>query len=222
MRRTQTGKRIELTKRDIEIFKLLDRYLYLRSTFIHAFVGGASETRLKERLGHLYHECGYLDRPQQQWQFANARHMPVVYENSDAAREVLRQLGIPSDEQSPTIVRSGTCSNRQFAHSRMICEILASIELGVRTHPNLRFVSWSEILAKAPEETRNSPHPFRIPVLPSQASGGDWSVQRGAYIVPDGLFGLEYTIGEKKSYRFFALEADRATMPVARSAVGQT
>ena len=40
--------------------------------------------------------------------------------------------------------------------------------------------------------------------------------------MPDGLFGLEYAVGGKKSYRFFALEADRATMPVFRSSLGQT
>ena len=44
MRRTGTGRRIELTARDVEIFKLLGRYRYLRSTYIHAFVGGAFET----------------------------------------------------------------------------------------------------------------------------------------------------------------------------------
>jgi hypothetical protein len=55
MYRKSTGKRIELTERDIEIFKLLARYRYLRSTYyIHAFVGG-NRTKLIERLGHLYH-----------------------------------------------------------------------------------------------------------------------------------------------------------------------
>jgi hypothetical protein len=39
--------------------------------------------------------------------------------------------------------------------------------------------------------------------------------------VPDGLFGIEYSVGDKKAYRFFALEADRGTMAVARSTAGQ-
>src|SRR5580692_9118008 len=68
MRRTRTGRRIELTPRDIEIFRVLARYRYLPSTYIYAFVGGASETRFKERLGDLFHE-GYLDRPGRQWDF---------------------------------------------------------------------------------------------------------------------------------------------------------
>ena len=220
MSRTRTGTRIELTARDIEIFKLLERYRYLRSTFIHAFVGGASETRFKERLGHLYHEGGYLDRPLLQWQFANSRHMPVVYENADAARQVLCGHGLLDAQNGLSPVRTG--ANRQFAHSLMICEILASIELGVRYEPNLRFISWPEILAKAPETTRNSPHPFRIPVPVSQAQAEQRTFQGNAYIVPDGLFGLEYAADRKKSYRFFALEADRATMPVVRSGSDQT
>jgi len=56
----------------------------------------------------------------------------------------------------------------------------------------------------------------------SQAPGEGQLVQVGAYIMPDGLFGLEYAAGGKKSYRFFVLEADRATMPIVRSSLGQT
>jgi len=40
--------------------------------------------------------------------------------------------------------------------------------------------------------------------------------------VPDGLFGIEYSSGEKKAYRFFAVEADRGTMPISRSNGSQT
>ena len=65
--------RIALTPRDIAIFQLLGNYRYLRSTYLHAFVGGASQTRFKERLGDLFHE-GFIDRPEKQWELANARH----------------------------------------------------------------------------------------------------------------------------------------------------
>jgi hypothetical protein len=206
MRRTRTGKRIELTSRDIEIFKLLGRYRYLRSTYIHAFVGGASKTRFKERLGDLFHE-GYLDRPNQQWEFANARHMPVVHECGRAAVQALRAGGLALEGANTLLADS---PHRQFLHSLMTCEVLASLDLGVRTNPSLRLIGWPEILGRAPEATRLSPTPFRIPV-PS-----------GGHVIPDGLFGIEYASGGAKSYRFFALEADRGTMPVARSGAGQT
>jgi hypothetical protein len=206
MRRTKTGKRIELSPRDIEIFKLLLRYRYLRSTYIHAFVGGASETRFKERLGDLFHE-GYLDRPSQQWEFANARHMPVVHECGRAAVRALRASGLVLEAANTLLADS---PHRQFLHSLMICEALASMDLGVRANPALRLIGWQEILGRAPEATRASPAPYRIPA-PS-----------GGYLVPDGLFGIEYRSGGTKTYRFFALEADRGTMPVARTGANQS
>jgi hypothetical protein len=36
------------------------------------------------------------------------------------------------------------------------------------------------------------------------------------------MFGLEYTYGGTKAYRFFALEADRGTMPIGRTNPNQT
>ncbi|HEY4940021.1 MAG TPA: replication-relaxation family protein [Rhizomicrobium sp.] len=206
MRRTRTGKRIELTSRDIEIFKLLGRYRYLRSTYIHAFVGGASETRFKERLGDLFHE-GYLDRPTQQWEFADARHRPAVYEIGAGARRVLQEAGGTSGDARTFLSEA---FHRQFLHSLMICELLASLDIGIRANPRLRLIAWPEILGRAPEATRSSPTPFRVP-LPS-----------GGYLVPDGLFGIEYGSTGAKAYRFFALEADRGMMPVARSNSSQS
>ena len=206
MRRTQIGKRIELTARDIEIFKLLCQYRYLRSTYIHAFVGGKSVTRFKERLGDLFHE-GYLGRPSQQWEFADARHRPAVYEIGTGAMRILRETGAAPGDARTFLSETG---HQQFLHSLMICEVLASLELGTRADPGLRFIGWPEMLGKAPEATRSSPALFRFP-LPS-----------GGQLVPDGLFGIEYRSGETKTYRFFALEADRGTMPVARSSAGQS
>lgn len=201
MTRSRIGKRIMLTKRDIEIFRLLRRYRYLRSTYIHAFVGGASETRFKERLGDLFHER-YLDRPSQQWDFADARCMPVVYESGRGSRKALRACGSGLDEDGRQVAAT---AHRQFLHALMICEALASIELAVREDENLRFIAWPEILARAPEAIRASRTPLRLPI-PS-----------GGYLVPDGVFGIEYRDKGTKTFRFFALEADRGTMPIART-----
>src|SRR5712692_10132880 len=113
MRRISTGKRVELTERDIELFKLLDRYHYLRSNFLYAFLGGKSETRFKERLGHLYHDGGYINRPAQQWQFANCRYMPVIYELDTKGEKLLRDQGLVRDT-SPLLTKGRTGAYRQF------------------------------------------------------------------------------------------------------------
>jgi hypothetical protein len=206
MRRTRTDKRLALTTRDIEIFNLLRRYRYLRSTYLHAFVGGASTTRFKERLGDLFHE-GYIDRPCQQWEFANARCMPAVYKSDRGSFQAPRAYGAGLGEVSTFLADT---AHRQFLHSLMTCEVLASLDIGIRADPHLRFIAWPEILARSPEATRSSGRPFRLPV-PS-----------GGYLIPDGLFGIEYAQDGKKVYRFFAFEADRGTMPVSRSKPGQT
>src|ERR1700688_2731179 len=137
MRRVSAGKRIELTDRDIELFKLLNRYRYLRSNFLHTFLGGISETRFKERLGHLYHDGRYINRPAQQWQFANCRHMPLIYELDEKGEQVLRQQGL-AQYDSPLLQKGRTGACRQFAHEVMICDCIASIELGMREDPTLR------------------------------------------------------------------------------------
>ncbi len=208
MKRQPTGKRVELSLRDLAIFDLLTRYRYLRSTYIHAFVGGASETRFKERLGDLYHEGGYLDRPKRQWDCVNARYMPLVYENTPRAIEVLHASGRVAEA-----IHSKR-SDRQFTHTLLTCEILASIELAARDHPGLRFISSSEILAKAPQHAAEALNPLALSVSAGRG--------RANLVVPDVLFGLEYDEGDRKSYRFFALEVDRGTMPVKRSRQGQT
>lgn len=203
MRRARSGKALALSDRDIEIFRALVRYRYLRSTYLHSFAGGASATRFKERLGDLFHE-GYLDRPDRQWEFADARNRPVVYALGTRAQRILVELRGERHE-ARTFLGS---ESRQFQHATLICACLASIELATRMS-SVRFIAWPEMLAKAPETTRRSPMPQRIAV--GQAA-----------IVPDGLFGLEYTTGGTKSYRFFALEVDRGTMPLVRSDPRQT
>ena len=222
MHRVSTGKRVELSDRDIELFKLLNRYHYLRSNFLYAFLGGNSETRFKERLGHLYHDGRYINRPEQQWQFANCRYMPVIYELDDKGEQVLRDRGLMQSD-SPLLKKGRAGAYRQFAHQLMICDCIASIELGVRQDQNLRFISWQEIIVKAPEKTRNLDNPFELPVSISYTFPRTGNTHRADIrIVPDGLFGLEYTRDGQKTYRFFALEADRNTLPVTRSDLHQT
>lgn len=222
MRRISLGKRIELSDRDIELFKLLNRYTFLRSNFLYAFVGGNSETWFKGRLGDLYHDGRYINRPEQQWQFANSRYMPVIYELDTKGEQALREHGLSLND-SPLIKNGRMGAYRQFAHQLMICDCMASIEIGVREDPNLRFISWREIMAKAPETTREADNPFEIPITITHTFPGTGQTRStDIRIVPDGLFGLEYVHGELKTYRFFALEADRGTMPIMRSNLHQT
>lgn len=213
--RQSTGKRIALTSRDLEIFRLLGRYRYLRSTFIHAFVGG-DRTKLIERLGHLYHEGEYINRPAQQWQAVNARYQPAIYELDAKGEAQLAESGL-AVEAATWLGRDRTTRQHQFAHALMICDVLASIELGAHANPSLRFITWQEILAhpRCPHGNHGARQPieFRLGIETDSAGRG----LSANTIVPDAVFGIEYTGDGRKTYRFCAVEADRATMPVTRT-----
>jgi hypothetical protein len=206
--RKRTGKTIALTERDLEILRLLARYRYLRSNFIYAFVGGY-EKRLIERLGDLFHE-GYLNRPAQQWRAFNARYTPAIYELDDLGERILEQHGSDSREVSSLVARGRMGANREFAHAMMIADTLVSIELGARKAIGIRFISWTEILSRAPQATRDARNPFSIPVSIAHTfrTGSAQTARFG--LVPDAVFGLEYAAEGHKLYRFFALEAERA------------
>ncbi len=223
MHRRATKRRVELTARDIAILKLLSRYRYLRSTHLYALVGGKSKRRFVERLGSLYHEGAYISRPEQQWQTINARYMPAVYELDEAGECTIRERGLLDEAAFPVLRKGKPGEARRYHHELMICDIMASIEIGVRTDPSLSFISWPEILAKAPEATRRSEKPLGIAVPVSYTcprTGQALSCDRP--LVPDAIFGIEYTTNGRKSYRFFALEADRNSEPVVRSTLDQT
>ena len=113
-------------------------------------------------------------------------------------------------------LRRGREAHLQFAHQVMICDFLASIELGIRSTPGLRFISWRDILNsdRMPESTRRSPHPARLPVKLSYTFKNGRTYELDKPVEPDAIFGIGYPDG---SFAFFALEADRATMPVERS-----
>ena len=219
MRRQQTAKRIELTPRDIKILLLLNRYRYLRSSHVHQLVGGKSKRRFIERLGHLYHEGGYVNRPAAQWQAVNARYMPAVYELGEAGEQVLAARGLAQID-SPLLHR-GRGNGFLFHHELMVSDILSSIEIGIRARRDLRFISWQEILTRAPDAARHSGTPFELPVsIAHQFSSRREICDKP--VNPDAVFGIEYAVEGQKSYRFFALEADRSSEPVCRSNLQQS
>jgi len=223
MRPAASGKRIELTERDLAIFRLLSRYRYLRSTHLHAFVGGKSYKRFIERLGHLFHEGGYLNRPQQQWQAINARYAPAVYELGERGWDIVREQGL---DQAPLKSRkNGQRVIRQYQHELMICDVVSAIEFGIRDNPNLRFIAWPEILQspKMPVSSRDCPNPLAMPVSVSYACPQTKNFYRSDKpLIPDAVFGIEYNSIGHKQYRFFALEADRNTEPVTRGNLEQS
>jgi hypothetical protein len=200
-KRCPTGKPVILSRRDVEIFKLLNRYRYLRTSTIAAFLAKKDKTHVSRRLADLYHEQPYLSRYDTRRKLANADHQDDVYELTALSRQVLGLNGTLARTTDTQVGNNG--EYRYFQHALMICDILSSIELGCM-QGGIRYIGWEEIVAKAMVKEYK---------VMAHWEGKEYPV------VPDGLFGLEYP---DKSFRFFALEADRGTEPLVRTNLLQT
>jgi hypothetical protein len=212
------SKKAQLTARDVEIFRLLQRYRYLSADYIHAFIGG-SKKRLVERLNLLQREPNfYLSRPGQQRQTYNANYRSLIYENDTGADRVLQNRGYFDPTESIAWLNRGRESHTTFPHSVMICEALASIELGLKGNMGLRFIPWQEIEKRMPEQARGSKHSHCLPVSITHIIAGKEHRSSKA-LMPDAVFGIEIA---GKGARFFALECDRDHEPLVRSNMEQT
>jgi len=98
-------------------------------------------------------------------------------------------------------------------HALMVSEIMVALETACRKRRGTRLLM-SDML-ELPPAAANRRQPFQ------------WTVEIAKGIkcgvIPDRVFGLEYpTKSGKQNRTWFFLEADRATMPVARSRLDQT
>lgn len=160
---------LQLTPRDIEIFKALNRYRWARANFLHRLVGG-SKQNVHRRLGILCKQ-GLLVRPEQQRQSWNARYAPRVYALTEKSKEALGQHGIP-----PITYDRGS---RQFWHQLMVADILISFETIAKIN-GLSFRLAPDIIADKPLK------------LPCYIEWREQKVSRG--IEPDALFALGDTL----------------------------
>lgn len=198
---------ISPTERDIEILKLLARYRYLPSDYIHAFIGGNAKA-LSRRLNLLSRKPNlYLARPDQQRESASANHRPIIYELDERGARLLRDHGVSVQPKT---------YHRNFGHELMVAQVTASIELGTKECTPTRLISWSEILGSSntPAATRSARTPAAIPVTFSLGTD-----QVTLNLTADAQpFGLERVIEARRTYLFFpGIEADCATEPLDAS-----
>jgi len=202
-----TGKRVTPQPRDLLWFAKLAEHGPLPSSFLLAFAKDThkSEKRAKERLTDLFNEDNttdkgaYLTRPIQQFRTIDARYNQLVYDLSPASAAALRKSGCTIRP-----ARSGP-----WQHSLMVSCITASIELACHEHGDVNYIPQSRILKRADTSLRWSTN------ICDPDSGATYEKD----LLPDAVFGLEYRTAAGKRYRFFALEADRATEPLCSSQI---
>ena len=203
LKATSTGKRVSPTERDLLWFTKLHEHGPLPSSFLLEYTRSShkSEKRAKERLTDLFNEAytphggPYLLRPPQQFRTIDSRYNQLVYDLAPAA---LKALAVQQGNQVTKPSRSGP-----WLHSLMVSCITASIELACLERDDLSYIAQHRILVRAKTELR---YPIR---MADPATG----LEHDKHLIPDAIFGLEYHAAAGSRFRFFAVEADRATEP---------
>jgi hypothetical protein len=201
--RQSTGKRVSPTKRDMLWLQKLAEHGPLPTSFLLAFSGGshASEKRARERLCDLFHEDNtpdggpYFIRPPQQFRTIDSRYNQLVYDLAPAGWRSLQRAGVD--------VAQYNAPSGPWLHRFMTACITASIELACLKHASISYIPQSQILQRAGTRLR-CPVTITDPVTKRQMTKD---------LIPDALFGLQYHTPEGDRFRFFAVEADRATEP---------
>lgn len=209
--RQPTGKNIELTDRDIEIFQLLYRYRYLRSDRILSWFAPCSENRLKERLGDLYHEGFYINRPNAQWNQVNSGLMSVTYELTKKGLNAFLEHAGQSTLPEPVVSHAGLRPKeiRQFDHALAISHAVFDLEMAFKDKPHQRLIFEHEILSRASKKLGKEITQTRLPItLPCSPYMPRQRKPHNTWAVPDALFAVETIENENPLYRFYMLEVE--------------
>lgn len=178
---------MELTPRDAEVLRLLQRHRFLRSHQLAALIGG-SRQQLLRRLQSLYHH-GFVERPLAQidyYQRGGSQSMVYGLANRGAAHLARADgYGVPRFDWN---ARNRHTTRLFLEHALMISEIIVSLDLAARSISGVRILHHDE-----------SPK-WKVPLRGSAP----------VTVIPDALFSVQHN-GDTI---LFALEADRGTMPV--------
>ncbi len=197
-----TGKRVAATDRDLLWFRKLAEHGPLPTSFLLQYAENIrlSEKRARERLTDLFNEGNtvddgaYLSRPPQQFRTLDSRYNQLVYDLAPAGERALQRMGLATT----SAINSGP-----WLHRLMVSSITASIELATLERSDIAYIPQSKILTRAGTDLR-FPVTITDPVT-KRVQDKD--------LIPDAIFGLEYKSETGSRFRFFALEADRATEP---------
>lgn len=215
MRRAPTGKRLVLGERDFDIFGLLYQLSMLRSVDLIALIKPRSEKRFIERLGHLYHDGGFIDRPSQQWEHGKALQQPVTYSLRPEGRAAFEEHGPLPHRLILSHRRQPGHRIPQFRHALGTSVALARIVVDMADAEDQRIVSIEEIKARIKDRDGGSSSILSIPVtIPHSKFNPSNAIHTS--IVPDALYGIAYGHNGSAGYRFFAVENEHKS-PLKRS-----
>jgi hypothetical protein len=111
--------------------------------------------------------------------------------------------------------RRDTNTTRLFLdHTLAVTDFMVALEQACREHGDIRIIEPDEILVHASERVQRQQNPFMWETRVRW--GGE---EHRIHVAPDKVFGIEDADGSR---RYYFLEMDRGTMPVARSDIRHT
>jgi Replication-relaxation len=203
--RTSAVAPFDLTQRDRDIIRQVNRHRFLRSSHIVALVGGSSQQVLR-RLQLLYHHR-YLERPRCQLDFYyKTGSQPIAYGLGDRGAYLLRESGV--DFPHPRSSEKNSAVTRPYLeHALSVSDVMVALELSCRKHGHALFVAKDEF--PTPQDGMELPSRWSVEVRPGLTLG----------LIPDRVFALDTPDSGRAC---FFVEADRGTMPVVRTDLFQT
>ena len=149
-----------ITPQVLEVLALLARYRYLRKSFIDGLLPHRSADSMNRTLKRLRTQ-GYVSLPREQFRGYNSLYCCYIYQITPKGLEVMKDS---QPERATNLLSQGSdASVKNFAHSMMICDALASIEIGAG-QSDCAFIPLDAILERAEHN-----NPLKL-ALPDQGS----------------------------------------------------
>lgn len=115
-----------ITARDLQILRYLKRYPFLDTPHLLMLAGGKNVDALNTRLRELAY-AHLINKPPEQRNLINALSRPLIFELDKLGQKILDTHDIEEEAGIST-------SRAWFAHSVMICNVVANIEAGATKH----------------------------------------------------------------------------------------
>lgn len=209
---------MRLTPDDIAILRHVAEHRFLRSTHLVALLNRPAK-KIVERLGKLYHNA-YLDRPRTQLDYyATCGSAPYVYGLGNKGADVLAERHGRPRRRIDWTDKNRSAGRIFIEHTLMIANLMIALDLAVRRRDDVRLIGSGEILANVAGTGSKARFAPRNPWMLAARCNSNGKT-REARIIPDKVFGLEFSKAGRRNY--FFVEADRGTMPIVRAHPRQT
>jgi hypothetical protein len=170
----------KLNGRHIKLLVALERYGKSDINHLQLLVGSPTTWNIDDQLRELF-DTGLVDKLNNRLHGRDTTTDPDIYSKNKAGTDWLKDHNLVPHRAI------WSAQGGQAPHNLKVVLALQTIEAAV-TKAGLRFITWDELLADAPEETKKLKSPWRFAItVPSEDPDKKSTI---IHIVPDALFSV--------------------------------